>query len=401
MDFIRYLIRREVSQTKGPKTSKQLADLQDKRNALLRLIQNWRDAQLIYTPQVASLISRAQHSDTSASATSSSLLPETLPENIPLLLPSSLPAHIRVLPELKEICQLEQRLREPQADDALAEVRRQRRVIQGLWLFKRLNVSGTGNRPNTRMISLYKRFSNKTDRAAEKYKSAWRALSVLDPGGSWSTRFRELKKEHISGPGRDPEDASTTNSRYEPSWIWLVQRASGPRNAETVIGEDEFNETMRVEWSKVRARMRRWDEELLIIQEEMRRAIVYQQWKAAWWCERSSLRDHPDATILSGVSGYAHKQAAISLHLAERCAVHWLPHLKGKGITPTWASEFEHLVDGVSVDVDVMDGDEGQADIQLDGSSQDDEEIEHEGIEEDASDGGGLDEDADDFDFDD
>ena len=180
-----------------------------------------------------------------------------------------------------------------------------------------------------------------------------------------------------------------------------MQRASGPRNAETVIGEDEFNETMRVEWSKVRARMRRWDEELLIIQEEMRRAIVYQQWKAAWWCERSSLRDHPDATILSGVSGYAHKQAAISLRLAERCAVHWLPHLKGKGITPTWASEFEHLVDGVSVDVDVMDGDEGQADIQLDGSSQDDEEIEHEGIEEDASDGGGLDEDADDFDFDD
>ena len=212
MDFIRYLIRREVSQTKGPKTSKQLADLQDKRNALLRLIQNWRDTQLVYTPQVALLISRAQHSDTSASTTSSSLLPETLPENIPLLLLSSLPAHISVLPELKEICQLEQRLHEPQADDALAEVRRQRRVIQGLWLFKRLNVSGMGNRPNTRMISLYKRFSNKTDQAAEKYKSAWRALSVLDPGGSWSARFRELKKEHISGPRRDPEDASTTNS---------------------------------------------------------------------------------------------------------------------------------------------------------------------------------------------
>jgi len=119
---------------------------------------------------------------------------------------------MRALPELKEICQLEQRLREPQADDALAEVCCQRCVIQGLWLFKRLNISGTGNRPNTRMISLYKRFSNKTDRAAERYKSAWRALSVLDPGGSWSTQFWELRKEHISGPGRDPEDASTTNS---------------------------------------------------------------------------------------------------------------------------------------------------------------------------------------------
>jgi len=269
-DFIRYLIRREVSQLKGPKTSKQLADLQDKHNTLLRLLQNWHDAQLVYTPQVASLVSHAQAPDASASTTLSSLHPETLPENIPLFLPSSLPAHIRALPELMEICQLEQHLHEPQADDALAEVRRQRRVIQGLWLFKRLNISGTGNRPNTRMISLYKCFSNKTDRAAEKYKSAWRALSVLNPGGSWSTRFRELKKEHISGPGRDPEDALTTNSHYEPSWIWLVRCVSGPCNAETIIGKDEFNETMRVEWSKVRARMQRWKEELLIVQEEMR-----------------------------------------------------------------------------------------------------------------------------------
>ena len=56
-----------------------------------------------------------------------------------------------------------------------------------------------------------------------------------------------------------------------------MPRVSGPSNAETIIGEDEFNESMRVEWSKVRARMWRWNEELLILQEEMRRVIVYQQ----------------------------------------------------------------------------------------------------------------------------
>jgi len=108
------------------------------------------------------------------------------------------------------------------------------------------------------------------------------------------------------------------------------------------------------------------------------------------------LHEHPDATILSGVSGYAHKQAAISLRLAERCAVHWLPHLKGKGIMPTWASDFEHLINQVAVDVDVTDDNEGLGDIQLDGGTED-----CEGIEEEANDGGGLDEDADDFDFDD
>jgi len=134
------------------------------------------------------LISRAQPSpETNTDIPSSPPSTETLPENMPLFLPSSLPSHIRALPEMKEICELEHRLREPQADDALAEVRRQRRVIQGLWLFKRLNISGTGNRPNTKMITLYKRFNKKTERAAAKYRFAWRALSVLDPGGSWST----------------------------------------------------------------------------------------------------------------------------------------------------------------------------------------------------------------------
>ena len=242
--------------------SKQLADLQDKRNALLRLIQNWHEPQLVYTLHVALLVSQAQSPKTNTMVPSP-LAPKTLPENIPLFLSSSLPAHIHSLPELKEICALERCLCEPQADDALAEVHHQRWVIQGLWLFKCLNISGTGNHPNTRMITLYKCFNKKTERAAKKYRSAWCALSVLDPGGSWSTRFKELKKEHISGPGKDPEDAS--NSHYEPSWIWLVPRVVDPSNAETTIGENEFKETMRVEWSKAWAHMQQQSEELLIL----------------------------------------------------------------------------------------------------------------------------------------
>ena len=328
---------------KGVKTSKQLADLQEKRNALLTRIHNWREVQFIYTPHVVSLISQALYPDTNAPAVSIPPAPETLPENIPLFLPSSLPADVRALPELQKICQLERRLREPQADDALADIRRQRRVIQGLWHFKCLNMSGIGNKPNTRMISLYRRFDNKTDRAAEKYRSAWRALSILDPNGSWSMRFKELKKEDISGPGKEPDDTSTTNSHFQLSWIWLVPRVSGLSNAETTIGKDEFNGTMLVEWSKARARMQRWNEELLIVQEEMRRVIVYLKWKEAWWHERSSLRDHVDVTILSGVSGYAHKQAATCSRMAEKCAVYWLPHLMEKGMKPVWEADYGHL----------------------------------------------------------
>lgn len=108
------------------------------------LVQNWHKAQLVYTPHVASLISQMPSADTT-DATS----PDFLPKKIPLFLPSLLPPHIHTLPKPQEICGLERHLREPEADDALVEVQHQHCVIQGLWKIKRLNVSGTGNRPNT------------------------------------------------------------------------------------------------------------------------------------------------------------------------------------------------------------------------------------------------------------
>ncbi|KIJ99026.1 hypothetical protein K443DRAFT_8698 [Laccaria amethystina LaAM-08-1] len=321
LEETQYLIRREVAQTKGLRTSKQLADLQDKRNGLLCQIQNWRDVQLVYTPHVASLLSQSPSPpDTDSHSPSSP--PETLPENIPLYMPYSLPPHICTLPELREICQLQRRLREPQADDALSEVRRQRRVTQGLWQFKCFNVSGTGNKPNTRMISLYKCFDKKMMQAAEKYRVVWQALRVLDPNGAWSLHLKELKDADISGPGKDPDDRSTTNSRYVPSWIWLVPRVADASNV-----EEEFNDSMRVEWAKAKARMIRWEEELLLVQEEMRRVIAYHEWREG-----------------CGLSGYAHKQAAICSRMAEQCAIYWFRDLKEKEITPLWATAYKSVL---------------------------------------------------------
>jgi len=196
------------------------------------------------------------------------------------------------------------------------------------------------------MLSLYVRFNNKTDRAAQKYRVAWHALSALDPSGSWSQWLKELKPKDVSGPGRDPDDSTASNSRYELSWIWLVQHVthSSPCQSEMHIGEDEFNQSMRVEWAKARARKMRWKEELMLIQEEMQRVIVFHKWKASWWRDRASVRNHPDQVVLSGISGYANKQADICVHLAEQCARHWLPPLKASGIEPAWGRDYEHLL---------------------------------------------------------
>ena len=76
---------------------------------------------------------------------------------------------------------------------------------------------------------------------------AWQALHSLDLNGSWTMRLKELKDSDICGPGKDANDA-TTNSRYEPSWIWLVQCGT-----ETRMCKEEVNESMQVEWAKMRA----------------------------------------------------------------------------------------------------------------------------------------------------
>ncbi len=188
--------------------------------------------------------------------------PEIL-ENTPLFLPSSLPPKICSLSHMTQVCNMETKLRVAVANDALADIRRQRRIIQALWQFKRINVAGMGNRLNTRMLSSYKRISHKIEWAAHKYQTAHCALVILDPEGTWKEHLQVLKKEDIRGPGKDPDEM---NGRFVPSWIWLVPRA----NASATQNEEEFNDSMRAEWAKTRARMMRWQEEQLIVEEEMR-----------------------------------------------------------------------------------------------------------------------------------
>ena len=135
----------------GLRTGKQLADLQEKWNGLLWLIQNWCAVQLVYLSHVVSLLTQPL-SPPEFNTTTVSSTPEILAENIPLLVPSALPHHIHNLPELEELCKLEQHLCEPQANDALASIWCQHHVIQGLW--QQLDALGIGNWLNMKMLML-------------------------------------------------------------------------------------------------------------------------------------------------------------------------------------------------------------------------------------------------------
>jgi hypothetical protein len=206
--MLRCHLQLEVSKMKGTQTSKQLADLEEKRTSLRNQILWWRQAQLAYTPCVASLVVRSL----TALPDAAESLPVEPAESMPLYLPSSLPQHLRQLPELTAVLEKECWLHIAQADDALAEIRCQHRISSGLWQFKKLNVDGMGNRATMHMRTLYNRFNLRTQRCAGCYRAAQSALLVLDPNGSWQSRLRDLKDNDICGPGKD--DNGSGNSPF-------------------------------------------------------------------------------------------------------------------------------------------------------------------------------------------
>ena len=336
MIFYRRGLAQEIGSFKGKLTPHESADVQEKRNSLAHRIQQWREVQFAYTPTVATLL---------VSDLANSGLPSPsfeTPESTNLFLPSSLPSRLRDNPTIKKIAAKELRLRIAQADDSLADIRHLRRLITGLTNFKKLNVSGTGNKPNTRMRTLHNRMMNKIDRSANRYIAARRALLSLDPtGGDWKERLQELdKKKDIRGPGRDPDDP-TSKGRYEISWIWSVSR---PINNTADESEEVLNTSLRPEWTKVKARKDRWDEEWQLVQEEMRRVVAYLEWRASWWCGQGRRCKVNDEGTMRGLQAYAEKQAATLLALARDSARQWIPALAEEGIVPDWATRYNTVL---------------------------------------------------------
>jgi hypothetical protein len=70
---------------------------------------------------------------------------------------------------------------------------------------------------------------------------------------------------------------------------------------------------LRIEWCKSRARAMRWAEEVILLQEEMRRVLAYLEWRAAWWLDRGSSM----AAACAASSPYREGLVAYSTHQAD------------------------------------------------------------------------------------
>lgn len=84
---------------------------------------------------------------------------------------------------------------------------------------------------------------------------------------------------------------------------------------------------IRVEWAKTYARAARFKEEVLLVQEEMRRVLEHHIWKGGWWRSQGEGRDEVEGVLKTGERCYAKKQAELWEKLAAKCVKLWKPFL--------------------------------------------------------------------------
>jgi hypothetical protein len=109
------------------------------------------------------------------------------------------------------------------------------------------------------------------------------------------------------------------------------------------------NETARYEWMTCRARADRWKEEKELLQEEMRRVVVFLDWKSRTWSEKVGVRvDSCAPDIQHGVDAYARKQAYVCREIAISFASQWLPYLKSCGYETKWSENLSWVSQALS-----------------------------------------------------
>ncbi|KAF8333824.1 hypothetical protein F5887DRAFT_1079836 [Amanita rubescens] len=291
-------------------TDNQRAAVLERANRLRRRIDAWSEIQHLYMPGVALLCAKEdkEGGGKALDATSLSLF---------------LPSQIIGCADCNQILfEFEWRLRFAQAHDALNEICRLLVVRSRLHRSKQRFARGQAH--NTRSMSVLNQLNEKINFSVKRYRDtrvllerlARRLLKV-----GWEHQLRPLADEDIRP--LEEGDSHSSEGRRTLSWIWRIQG--------TIIKEEATQEALRVEWCKARARANRWQEECLLLEEEMARVLRYFAWQAGWWKDianrmvsaRGSFGNSSDSATAEGRRAYALRQSSLQVALKEHCKQAW------------------------------------------------------------------------------
>ena len=136
---------------------------------------------------------------------------------------------------------------------------------------------------------------------------------------------------------RDNELQRNIHAKTSRSWIWDLKLGKGKRRNEDQDDTEDEDEDWLVVWSQARANRDCWDEELLLIQEEMRWTVCYFVWEMERW-NKTAMPSNQDFSnyIQIGKMAYAHKQVQFRNELITICINTWKPVFERHGLAGSW-----------------------------------------------------------------
>jgi hypothetical protein len=85
---------------------------------------------------------------------------------------------------------------------------------------------------------------------------------------------------------------------------------------------------VRVEYAKCQARYERWQEEVYLLVEEMRRTMAYTEHQAAWWRSLAAASHSEDSILAKGLRAYALEHVNFETKYALHCGEEWGPVMR-------------------------------------------------------------------------
>ena len=297
-----------------------------RRRALITSINNLHVPQRLYMPGAESLLDDIDP-----------LVLADRPQDVELWLPSALPSTSRDGQCIGGLARIEYRLRFAQAANALYNIRLFRRLTRVITLKTLVHITNTQG-TTTRGRSVFERTKAHLSQAVSSYRVSREAIVKLAPNeefGIWKTTFQVLNNEDIRGPG---DEGSKSKSRFVQSWIWMT----APRTS-TSTKDPDLDAALRIEWCKAQERARRYEEEVELVLEEMRRTLVTFEYNACEWEQRAtrSLPATLDPTTVAGAAAYAYKQAKIHRQLVTLCITDWYEILEGQPLAKPWLENYD------------------------------------------------------------
>ncbi|KAF9003752.1 hypothetical protein BDZ89DRAFT_1049788 [Hymenopellis radicata] len=322
---IRWLISKRVDLTAAKETK-----IQEQRTAFFKHLKPFRNLQFKFMPAVEELLEEEEDDrDPDADPVAAENVKLYLPSDVMSVDAASCPARMKTI---------ETQLRRAQCSEALMTLRLRLHAKSHVIKFR--NNFVTGQKRGSRARTVIDTISDRVDAIAAKYRQGSRCGSyyelkpedvstkfVVDANAKGARRLARIQGRQARQSLQAIDDAAMEaeteaavlegeentgaeqrgSSRRKLSWIW------------TVAGD--LMVTMSICTSSY-ARTRRWNEEVRLLLEEMRRVLRTLAWTADWWMARAE--ESSGGTLLDkGRRAYARRQAAWLGQIRTKFAGRW------------------------------------------------------------------------------